>query len=157
MATVKATTAVPALYRILLTIFEPLAAFGGIILILTDPGYYLSGMTRENLTSYPAEYNFLLWQIAGGWTFIVFTESTTLRFVDDLRVWKFLCMGILLCDALYTHSTAMAVGGWSEWLTFGKWTGQDLIAAVMTWPFVLTRVAIVLGIGLRTPGAVKRA
>ena len=153
--TTKATESIPYLYRFLLTNIESLAALGGIILILTQPGYYVSGMTREALTTYPEAYNFLLWQIAGGWAFIVFTEAVTLRLVDDLRVWKFLCAGILMCDAFYTHSTAMAVGGWAEWLTLGKWTGQDWVAAVMTWPFVLTRVAIVLGLGVRTEG-VKR-
>ncbi|EME40306.1 hypothetical protein DOTSEDRAFT_74939 [Dothistroma septosporum NZE10] len=156
MASIKASDSIPYLYRFLLTNVESLAALGGIILILTNPGFYLGGMTREVITSYPSQYDFLLWQIAGGWAFIVFTESVILRFVDDLRVWRYLCMGILCCDAFYTQSTAMAVRGWGEWLDLGKWTAQDLVAAVMTWPFVLTRVAIVLGVGVKKPAGVKR-
>lgn len=72
-----------------------------------------------------------------------------LRFVDDVRVWKLLCMAILLSDILYTHSCAEAVGGWTEWFKLSNWTMEDWLVTLTTWPFVLIRVAIVLGIGHR--------
>ena len=53
---------------------------------------------------------------------------------------------ILLSDVLYTHSLAQAVGGWGEWIVLSKWTVMDWAAAVGTWPFVLVRVGIVLGL-----------
>lgn len=58
-------------------------------------------------------------------------------------------MGILLSDALYSHSLAQALGGWSSWIVLSDWSGQDWLVAITTFPFILTRIAIVLGIGLK--------
>lgn len=66
-------------------------------------------------------------------------------------------MGMLLSDVCYTHSCAQAVGGWSEWVKIGEWTAEDWMVTVTTWPFVLARVAIVLGIGVGSDGVRKRA
>lgn len=58
-------------------------------------------------------------------------------------------MGILLSDALYSHSLAQALGGWSKWIVLADWTAQDWVVAITTFPFILTRIAIVSGIGLK--------
>lgn len=156
MASTKATETIPYLYRFLLTNVESIFAFGGVIMCMTNPGFYLSGLTRETITAIQPTTDFIYTQLAGGWLFISFAELVILRFVDDIKVWKLMCAGILLSDALYTHSVAQAVGGWSEWLKFWEWTGQDWGVTVTTWPFVLVRLAIVLGIGLKEGGVRKR-
>ena len=80
--------------------------------------------------------------------FISFTEAIIFRLVDDLKLWRLLCMGILLSDIAYCHSCAEAVGGWGEWVRLANWTMDDWIVTVTTWPFVFARLAIVFGIGL---------
>lgn len=123
---------------------------------LTNPGFYLSGLTRETTTAIQPSTSFIYTQLAGGWAFISFTEAIVLRLVDDVKVWKLLCAGILLSDALYTHSVAQAVGGWGNWLKVWEWTGQDWGVSITTWPFVLVRVAIVWGIGLKKSGGKRK-
>lgn len=144
----KASTTIPYLYRFLLLNVESVFAFGGVIMALTVPGAYLSSLTREAVTSVDSSTEFIYTQLAGGWLFISFAELVILRLVDDLRVWKLICIGILLSDALYSHSLAQALGGWSKWIVLADWTGQDWLVAITTFPFILTRIAIVFGIGL---------
>ena len=59
-------------------------------------------------------------------------------------------MAMLISDALYCHSVAEALGGWSVWLKVTEWTSEDWIVAVTTLPFVITRLLIVMGIGDRS-------
>lgn len=153
----RATTSIPSIYRFLLLNVESLFALGGVFLVLTNPGQYNSSLTHNTLRSIQPNTDFIYTQLAGGWAFIAFTEAVVLRLVDDVKVWRLLCAGILLSDALYTHSLAQALGGWAEWVKVGQWTGEDWLVAATTWPFVLTRVAIVLGIGFRKQDLAKRA
>jgi hypothetical protein len=121
----KASTTIPYIYRFLLLNVESLFAFGGVIMALTVPGMYISSLTREAITTVDNSTGFVYTQLAGGWLHIAFCEFVILRLIDDLRVWKLMCMGILLSDALYSHSLAQALGGWSNWIVFADWTGQD--------------------------------
>lgn len=72
-----------------------------------------------------------------------------LRLVDDVRTWKLLCMGMLLSDLAYMHSVAQGVGGWAEWVNVLHWTSDDWTVTIMTLPFVLARLVIVLGVGAK--------
>ena len=156
-APTKASTTIPSLCRIPLLYFEPLFALAGAILVYVDPLIYVSQLTRNNVRTLDASANFIYTELAGAWLHFAFTEAVVLRFVDDVRVWRLLCMGMLLSDIPYCHSVAQAVGGWGEWLIVSHWTREDWIAAVTTWPFVLSRVAIVLGIGFKGSESGKRS
>jgi len=103
-------------------------------------------MTRENLTSIQPASHFIYTELAGGWLHFAFTEAVVLRLVDDVRVWRLLCIGMLLSDVLYLHSAAEALGGWAEYAKLAEWTVQDWVVTLSTLPFLLTRVGIVLGI-----------
>lgn len=142
----KATSVLPWIGRFLITTIEPLMAVGGVVLCLTKPEDYLSGLTRESVTSIDSATKFVYTQLGGGWLVIIFAEAVIMRLVDDIRVWKLLCTAILLSDMLYTHSLAEAVGGWGRWAVLKDWTTLDWVATVTTWPFVLIRVAIVTGL-----------
>lgn len=145
----KASASIPPICRVLITNFEPLFAFSGAILLFINPEQYLSSLTRgQGARTYQSSQQWIYTQLAGGWLLIVFLESVILRLVDDLRVWRLICVAMLLSDICYTHSCAQAVGGWSEWLIVPHWTTEDWIAFVTTWPFVLSRVAIVTGLGI---------
>lgn len=147
MTPTKASTTIPYIYRFLLLNVESVFALGGVIMALTVPDMYISSLTRESITTIDSSTEFIYTQLAGGWLFISFAELVILRVVDDLRVWKLICIGILLSDALYSHSLAQALGGWAKWAVLPDWTGQDWLVAITTFPFILTRIAIVLGVG----------
>ena len=58
-------------------------------------------------------------------------------------------MGMLVSDVFYVWSLAQAVGGWAVWVRLGEWEGAEWVAMVGTVPFVVVRVCIVLGVGVR--------
>ena len=145
----KASSVLPPIYRFLLMNVESLFAFGGVVMVCVTPGQYVTALTRDSVASIDSATNFIYTQLGGGWMVIVFIEAVIMRLVDDIKVWKLLCMAILLSDALYTHSMAQAVGGYASFFALSKWTLNDWVAAITTYPFILTRIAIVLGIGYR--------
>ncbi|OQO06563.1 hypothetical protein B0A48_08346 [Cryoendolithus antarcticus] len=146
----KASTTLPYLYQFLLTNVEPVFTLMGILFLLSNPLKYSSMTTRELVTALDPAASFIYTQLAGAWCVIAFAEGVLLRQVDDLKVWKLVCMAMLCSDALYTHSLAQPVGGWGVFVDLGTWTANDWIAALGTVPFVLARLAIVSGVGVRS-------
>lgn len=69
--------------------------------------------------------------------------------VNSLFLWRVLCAGMLTSDTAFFFSMAQGVGGWGHYLALGEWTAEDWAGFVGTAPMVLTRILIVLGIGLR--------
>lgn len=147
----RASDAIPFLFRFIITTLEPFFALGGAILTLTDPGSYLATMTRHTAT-FKASDTFLYTELAGAWLYFSFNEAVVLRLYDDLRLWRILCFGMLLSDIAYCHSAAQAVGGWGAWLILADWSREDWVVFWTTAPMVLSRVLIVLGIGLKSTG-----
>lgn len=143
----KASTSIPYILRFPLLWLEPFFALNGAILTLVKPEMYTSTMTRGALQTLHPASQFIYTELAGGWLHFAFTEGVVLRLVDDVRVWKLLCVGMLLSDMAYCHSCAEAVGGWAEYSVVSRWTMEDWVVTITTWPFVLARIAIVLGIG----------
>ncbi|KAM0723154.1 hypothetical protein Q7P37_001354 [Cladosporium fusiforme] len=144
-----ASATVPAVLRFLLLTLEPLFAIGGVFTLLIDPGMYTNTMTRHALTTIEPASEFIYTELLGGWLHFAFTEAVVLRLVDDYRVWRLLCVAMLLSDAAYCHSCAQGIGGWSEWVKVGAWTPEEWVVTITTWPFVIARLAIVSGIGMR--------
>lgn len=135
----------------LLLYFEPFCALAGTVLVLTKPENYVSTMTRSSMSNIEAQSSFIYTELAGGWLHFAFTEAVVLRLVDDLRVWRLLCVGMLLSDLAYCHSVAQAVGGWIVWINVMEWTVEDWTVTLTTWPFVVARLAIASGVGLSLP------
>ena len=104
----KATTAIPAPYRLTLTTLEPLLALGGVLQTLAAPETYLSTMTRSSVP-YDPQTKFLYTALAGSWLFFVFIEVFLLRYLDDVKVWLWVCAGVLMQDALFGWSCVEAV------------------------------------------------
>ncbi|KXL45039.1 hypothetical protein M433DRAFT_67619 [Acidomyces richmondensis BFW] len=146
---VSASSHIPWLYRAPLLYLEPLFALSGSLLSIFNPGDYLSTMSRGGVTSIQSGTEFIYTELAGGWLFFAFTEAVIFRLVDDVRTWRLLCFGMLFSDIAYCHSCAQAVGGWSSWIVLSDWTAADWTVTLTTWPFVIARIAIALGIGLR--------
>ncbi|KAG5975159.1 hypothetical protein E4U55_007824 [Claviceps digitariae] len=146
-----ATTIIPLPYRLLLTTIEPLLALAGALLVLTSPATYLASMTRHH-ASFDQSSTFLYTSLAGSWLYFAFVEAIVLRCLDDPRLWRVLCAGMLLSDGAYCHSIAQAVGGWAVWVRVGEWTVEEWLGFWMTAPLVLVRVLVVLGVGFGRGG-----
>lgn len=148
-----AKASVPYIYRLILLTVEPLFAVMGSALVLVDPSTYLGSITRHSIAFAP-DTTFLYTALGGSWLYFAFVEAVVLRLFDDLALWRVLCLGMLLSDFAFCHSTAQAVGGWSAYVKIGDWTAEDWVAFATTAPMVLTRVLIVLGAGVkRSPTA----
>ncbi|KAK2614852.1 hypothetical protein N8I77_001648 [Diaporthe amygdali] len=152
----SATASVPRIYRLILLTIEPFFALMGAILVLVDASTYLGGITRHSVAFEP-DTTFLYTALGGSWLYFAFVEAVVLRLFDDLALWRVLCTGMLLSDAAFCHSTAQAVGGWGVYVNMGDWTPEDWVALVTTAPMVLTRILLVLGVGIkRLPIGVKQ-
>lgn len=154
--TAPAKASVPYTYRLILLTVEPLFAMMGSVLVLVDPSTYLGSITRHSVAFTP-DTTFLYTALAGSWLYFAFVEAVVLRLFDDLALWRVLCAGMLLSDFAFCHSTAQAVGGWGIYVNMGDWTAEDCVAFATTAPMVLTRILLVLGVGIKQPrtGLVK--
>lgn len=146
----SAKASVPYFYRLILLTIEPLFALMGSVLVLIDPGTYLGSITRHSVAFTP-DTTFLYTSLAGSWSYFAFVEAVVLRSFDDLALWRVLCAGMLLSDFAFCHSTAQAVGGWGIYVNVWDWTPEDYVAFATTAPMVLTRILLVLGVGLKRP------
>ena len=144
-----ASARIPPIYRFLLLNVESFFALGGVILLLFAPTTYTSTMTRHTLTTIQPASEFIYTELLGGWLHFAFTEAVVLRLVDDYRVWRLSCLGMLVSDAFFLHSCAQAIGGWGVWVQVGGWSVDDWAVTVSTLPFVMARVLVVSGVGLR--------
>lgn len=148
IAVTPATTTIPRIYRITLTTIEPIIALSGVLQILLTPQTYLSVMTRATGTISPSS-SFLYTELGGAWLYFAFVEAVVLRLFDDQRLWRVLCLGMLLSDVAYIHSAAQAVGGWGEWLDLTEWTSTDWVVFWTTAPMTLVKSLVVLGVGIK--------
>lgn len=96
-----------------------------------------------------ADSTFLYTELGGAWLYFAFVEIVVLRVFDDVRLWRFLCAGMLLSDLTWCLSAAEAVGGWPAWADLGAWTTQDHLIFWTSAPIALIRILIVLGVGMR--------
>ena len=115
----SASATIPWLWRFLLLNVEPLCTIGGFLMLTFAPTVYTSSMTRHTLTTIDPASEFIYTQLVGGWLHFAFIEGVVLRFVDDYRVWRLSCLGMLVSDAFFLHSCAQAIGGWGVWLQVG--------------------------------------
>lgn len=152
----SAKASVPYIYRLILLTIEPFFALMGSALVLVDPSTYVGSITRHSVAFAP-NTTFLYTALSGSWLYFAFVEAVVLRLFDDLALWRVLCAGMLLSDFAFCHSTAQAVGGWGAYMKIGDWTPEDYVAFASTAPMVLTRILLVLGVGLKrsTGGVVK--
>ncbi|KAG8160650.1 hypothetical protein KVR01_008914 [Diaporthe batatas] len=153
----SAKASVPYIYTLILLTIEPLFAVLGSVLVLVDPSTYLGSITRHSV-SFSPDTTCLYTSLGGAWLYFAFVEAVVLRLFDDLSLWRVLCLGMLLSDLAFYHSTAQAVGGWVAYVKIGDWTAEDWAVFAGTLPMLLTRISILLGVGIkRVPAAVTKS
>lgn len=152
LSTLPASATIPFAYRLILTTIEPIVALGGAAQLLLSPATYLAILTR-NRGTFTDDSAFLYTEVGGAVLYFTFIGAVVLRCFGDARLWRLVYSGMLLSDAAYCHSVAQAVGGWASYSRIQDWTVEDYLHFMFTAFVVLTRILVVLGIGLKTGSA----
>lgn len=147
------------IYRLIFLWLEPLFALGGTIQVLVKPLSYIA-ISHPLLHGYVAivvslerRLQGLFTVIAGGWSIIVFNDIVTLRVFDrDPKVWKFVIGAHLCSDLFYLVALAHDVGGWERAIDMRQWDGNEWLTNVLTIPFLLAKIAMLFGVGIRSEG-----
>ena len=139
---------VPFIYRFIFLYFEPLAAVSGAYITLTTPSLYLS-ILSPHIT--PETYLPLTQpiydQLTAHLLLFAWCEGILLRFLPDVRQWKVLFAGILICDILHLYGQWKALGT-EMFLNPTMWRWQDWINFVTLYGQGALRVAFCSGVGL---------
>jgi hypothetical protein len=151
----KASSSLPLAYRLTLLLLEPLFALNGAVMTFRNPADYVASITHDPAL-YSPRNQFLYTQLGGAWLMFAFNEAVVLRLVDDLRVWRLLCLGMLVSDVVYHVSSVQAVGGWEVFVRVGGWSAFDWAVFVSAVGPMVVRVLVVAGVGVRKGEKGKR-
>ena len=140
-------------YRLLFLYFEPFMAFTGAIICLFNPTLFLNGMSPTAV--YAPSNQVIFDQLAGTYTLFAFNEAVVLRVTNDIRVWKAILVGILICDMIHLYASYTALGATVFWDP-RLWRLEDTINLGTLWGQSVVRIAFLLNIGLDKNGKQKR-
>jgi hypothetical protein len=141
-----ASSIIPLPYRLLFLYIEPFLALFGALLAHFDPAVYIRSMSpsAQPIASHQVIYD----QLAGTYFLFAFNEAIVLRVVgDDVRIWKAMLLGILICDGLHLYGSWNALGDgfwqpstwrWEDWINLGSLWGQGAV-----------RVLFLMDVGLK--------
>jgi len=140
-------------YRFLFLYFEPFMAFAGATLCHFNPAQFLNTMSP---TAVYAPSNQVVYdQVAATYTLFAFNEAVVLRITNDIRVWKAILFGILICDIIHLYASYTALGAAAFWDP-RLWRLEDAINLGTLWGQSIVRIAFLLDIGLDKDGKQKR-
>lgn len=128
---------------------EPFNAFYGAVLCARSPLLYLSVMSpRANLSHYHPELQVVFNQLAATYLLFAFNQAVVLRMADgNLRIWRGLLAGMLLCDFVHVWATANALGG-AGVASPALWRVFDWVNVVMLIIPLVLRSAFLAGVGV---------
>ncbi|MCJ1310082.1 hypothetical protein MMC25_003743 [Agyrium rufum] len=146
--------AIPFPYVVLLTILEPLAALNGALIAHFTPAAYLNYFTPFPTTlqrTFNTTYQPLASQVAACYLLFTFNEAVVLRLTDDVRVWKGIVLGILICDLGHLWATyeALQAGLGGGFWSLGGWRFEDWVNTGMILGPGLVRILFLLEVGFR--------
>ncbi|KAM5344413.1 hypothetical protein ACJ41O_012950 [Fusarium nematophilum] len=145
MAAATNTVDIPFVYRALFLYYEPFGALLGSCLLHFSPSTFLNSMSQT--AQYAPDNQVIYDNLAGAYALFAFNEAVLLRLTNDLRVWRGLFIGILLCDVLHLHASWAALGGEVFWDP-RAWRAEDWGNLGSLWGQGAVRLAFLLGVGL---------
>lgn len=149
----KQAPKIPWIYRAVFLYFEPVAAFFGACLLHFRPTMFLN--TMAPVAKYAADNQVIYDQLAATYTLFALNEAIVLRVTNDLRVWKAILGGILICDAIHLYGSWAALGGAVFWDP-RNWRAEDWANLGSLWAQSAVRAAFVAGFGLKQAVPKKR-
>lgn len=142
---------IPFAYKFLILWFEPFAALNGAVMCLFTPDAYFETVSPlwTPLASSP-HFQVVFDQLAATYVLFAFNEAVVLRLTSDLRVWKAVLLGIVVCDLLHIYATGKALGGLHMLVSPALWRWQDWVNLLMLYVPISMRIAFCLGVGIRS-------
>ncbi|KAF2236477.1 hypothetical protein EV356DRAFT_443330 [Viridothelium virens] len=134
---------IPLAYRILLLWFEPLAAFNGALLCLFSPSTFLRTFT---VLPYVAASQVIYDQLAACYVLFAWNEAIVLRYSQDLRVWKAIVLGILVCDMVHLYASWHALST-EVFLRPWLWRAEEWVNHALLYGPGAMRVAFLMEVG----------
>ncbi|KAH6985531.1 hypothetical protein EDB80DRAFT_822395 [Ilyonectria destructans] len=131
----------PFAYRALFLYFEPVGAFVGALLLHFRPASFLNAMAPA--AKYAPDNQIIYDQLAATYILFAFNEAIILRTTNDLRVWRGILIGILVCDAIHLFGNPRT------------WRPEDWVNLVSLWGQAAVRLTFVAGVGLKQTAATK--
>jgi len=144
---------IPLPYRILFLYFEPFMAFFGAVICHFDPTRFLNTMSPTAV--YAPSNQVIFDQVAATYTLFAFNEAVVLRVTNELRVWKTIMIGILICDAIHLYASYVALGPAAFWDP-RLWRLEDAVNLGILWGQSAFRIAFLLDIGRNKGGKQKK-
>ena len=139
-------------YRLLFLYFEPVAAFGGVILTIATPESYLRSLSPR-ATYTPLTYPIYA-QLAGHLLLFSWLQAVLLRSTASVRLWKIVLFGILLCDLLHLYGSYVALGA-GAFFDPRAWRLEDWTTLSMTYGPAIMRASFCMGVGVGDEGKEK--
>ena len=145
---------IPLIYRFLFLYFEPLAAFSGTIITLTDPLTFLQSFSPLATVFDPLTTP-IYDQLSAHLLRFAWSQAVVLRITNDLRIWKYVLFGMFLCDVLHLWASYRILGP-EVFFNPMEWRWEEWVNFVMLYGPGSLRLAFCAGVGLPEEGAVKR-
>jgi hypothetical protein len=143
---------IPLLHRFLLLYLEPVMALNGAFLAMFNPPLYLNTMTPTAV--YKPEWQCVLDQLAATYLLFAWVEAVVLRVSGELKVWKAVMIGILLCDVVHLYATAKALGP-DVFFNPTLWRWEDGVNIGILVGMMPVRLGVVFELGFDTTEAQK--
>ncbi|KAF1943614.1 hypothetical protein EJ02DRAFT_453090 [Clathrospora elynae] len=144
----------PFIYILWHLYLEPIFALGGVYHLHWAPEEYFTFM--PSTSAYTPTSQLVYDQLAACYFFFAFIQGVLLRVVNDIKTWRWIVLGLMLCDAGHCYAAWYEMGTefvLSPWL----WSQKDVVTNVLNvLPFTL-RAMYLLGVGVPKTGAGKRS
>ncbi|KAF2112391.1 hypothetical protein BDV96DRAFT_497782 [Lophiotrema nucula] len=144
---------IPFIYHFLLTWFEPFAALNGAFLCVFWPSMFLYTFTT---VKYRPDHQIMFDQLAATYIFFAFIEAVVLRITNELKVWKAIVFGILLCDVVHLYG-AWGIMGTESFLNPSTWRPEEWINFSLLYGPGLLRICLLLEVGFPKRKVAKKA
>lgn len=137
---------IPLLYVLLFLYYEPVAAFGGAMLCHFDAPQFLK--TMDATAVYAPDSQVIFNQLAATYLLFAFNEGVVLRITKDLKIWKIMLLGIMLCDFVHLYAS-WCVMGTAVFIRPWVWRPEDWLAVGTIWAPLFVRLAFLAEVGIK--------
>ncbi|PVH92360.1 hypothetical protein DM02DRAFT_619988 [Periconia macrospinosa] len=144
------TNRVPGFYKIFFTSVDPIIALSAAITNFVSQDFLVNSLvprTLRNEDDVNPQYKFIFQQAGGAMLACAVLSGGLLRATNDLKVWKYVQMAILLMDfaALYSFWDALRL----QSRLWTAWRSEDWGTVGLTLFITLTRIAFLAEMGFK--------